>query len=341
MLLLKRSRNDVEIEIETSRWMKGSPHHRKALFLFCVFTVLATTCYLIKYIGISKSSLAELAVKHSQGEEKRAFPLARDQGRCTTLWKRSGCGSRRPILRCKPYPSTEEDRHYDAVVKTFDSLLYLNGCRHETCSLVGSSGNLKNRARGKMIDRSKIVIRLNNQPITGYEKYVGTRPADIMIFNYQTDCFTNTSHPTLYIRSADKPLREDAVIIKKCQANRFAPLYSLSTYVQHQAQILLKTYAVRYNVQREVYSSKGNYFHATSGFKALIFSMMICRQVHLFGFGMQEAKTWHYYPPYRKYTPPHHEMFLEMKIIQDIAKRTLNSSIANFLDKEFSNLIVY
>ena len=118
-------------------------------------------------------------------------------------------------------------------------------------------------------------------------------------------------------------------------------LYSLSSYIQRQAQILLKAYAVRYNVQRNVSGSKGNYFHATSGFKALIFSLMICRQVDLFGFGMQGAKTWHYYPPYRNSTPPHHERSLGMKIIQDIAKTTYNSSIANFLDEGSSKLTVH
>ncbi|XP_062499527.1 uncharacterized protein LOC134176867 [Corticium candelabrum] len=321
--------------------MKGSHCQTKVLFTSLIFTVGVTTCCLIAYLGVSKSSYRiESARKYSE-RNKGAFSVGTDQRRCTTLWERFGCGSQYPILRCKPFPSTEKDRHYDAVVKTFNSLVHLNGCRHETCSLVGSSGILKNHARGKVIDKSKIVIRVNNQPITGFEKYVGTRPADIMIFNYQTDCFTNTSHPTLYIRSTNKPLREDAVIIKKCQANRFALLYSLSTYVQHQAQILLETYAVRYKVQRNVSGSKGNYFHATSGFKALIFSLMICRQVHLFGFGMEGAKTWHYYPPYRNYTPAHHEMSLEMKIIQDIAKTTYNSSIANFLDGGSSKLTVH
>ena len=264
--------------------------------------------------------------------------------RCThTLWERVGCNSERPILRCSQFLSKHnpDEHHYDAVVKTFDSLVYLNGCPHDTCSLVGSSGNLKNHAHGKVIDENEVIIRLNNQPIRGYEKYVGTRPADIMILNDHTNCFRNTSHPTLYIRSTDSPLRENAVIIKKCQSNRIVPLYSLSKYVQHQAQIMLKAYAVRYNIQREVVGTKGNYIHATSGFKALVFSMMICRQVHLFGFGMQGAKAWHYYPPYRNYTPPHHETSLEMKIIQDIAKRNVKGNIFYFQNDLFGKLTIH
>ena len=330
----------LTLEVESSKTNQVELYRYRKVPLILVAAGFAFL-YLPLFLQSSSIPMFDWS-KRGASHTHRSKTVSTQRG-CTSLWKRVGCNSSRPIFRCRPFQSssTRKERHYDAVVKTFDSLVYLNGCRHETCSLVGSSGNLKNRARGKLIDKSSIVIRLNNQPITGYEKYVGTRPADIMIFNYHIDCFTNTSHPTLYVRSTANPLRENAVIIKKCQAHRIVPLYSLSKYVQRQAQILLKAYAVRYNVQRKVYSSKGNYIHATSGFKALIFSMMICRQVHLFGFGKKGAKTWHYYPPYRNYTPPHHEMFLEMKIIQDIAKTTQNSSMADFIDEAFSKLTVH
>ncbi len=308
--------------------------------------ILVAAGFAVLYLPLflQSSSVSKFySSKRGASQTHRSETVSTQRG-CASLWKRVGCNSSRPILRCRPFQSssTRKERHYDAVVKTFDSLVYLNGCRHETCSLVGSSGNLKNHARGKLIDKSSVVIRLNNQPITGYEKYVGTRPADIMVFNDHIWCFNNTSHPTLYIRSTDSSLRENAVIIKKCQANRIAPLYSLSRYVQRQAQILLKAYAERYNVQRSFSGSKSNYFRATSGFKALVFSMMICRQVHLFGFGMQGTKTWHYYPPYDKdYTPSHHETSLEIKIIQDIATLNYNSSMLGFLDGAVSELTVY
>ena len=285
----------------------------RRLWLLSVFLVgLSTISYRVIYIGVWKNFHARQP--------------------CATLWERVGCRSKYPILRCMPHQRSPEERHHDTVVTTFDSLLYLDACRHDTCSLVGSSGNLRNYLHGKLIDKSNVVIRVNNPPIRGYEDYVGTRPADILIFNdHIANCFGNSTHPTLYIRSTDNALTKNGGVIKKCQAHWVAPLYSFSRFIQQQTRAALLYYAERFPSTRPS-------IHATSGLKAVLFSMMICRQVVLFGFGMQGAKTWHYYPPYSNYTPSQHDISIETRIIQDLANGTFRSSLADFRDDTFGKL---
>jgi hypothetical protein len=66
--------------------------------------------------------------------------------------------------------------------------------------------------------------------------------------------------------------------------------------------------------------------------------MLICRYVHVFGFGVKGAKTFHYFSSDTAYKPPHHEMFLEMRIIKDIANKKLNSFLLNLTDGVFGNV---
>ncbi|XP_062500198.1 uncharacterized protein LOC134177435 [Corticium candelabrum] len=292
--------------------MRRSAQRLKELSFLFMIIGLTTITYFVIYIRV-------IGTPHGIHKEKikrLKFQRLRDRLGCISLWEQVGCRSKYSILRCARSKRSPDERHYDSFVTTFESLVYLNACRHDTCSLVGSSGNLRNHRYGKLIDASNIVIRINNPPIKGYEEYAGTRPADISIVNDHSNCFNSTTHPTLYIRSKDNALTKDQGVIGVCQAHRIASLYSLSRFIQR------------------------NYVHATSGLKALIFSMMICKQVLLFGFGMQGTNSWHYYPPYSNYTPLHHEMSLESRIIQDLANGTFGSSTADFRNEIFGKVNV-
>ena len=303
------------------------------MFMIIGLTIITYFVIYIRVIGTPHGI-------HKEKIKRLKFQRLRDRLGCISLWEQVGCRSKYSILRCARSKSSTDERHYDSLVTTFESLVYLNACRHDTCSLVGSSGNLRNHSYGKLIDASNIVIRINNPPIKGYEEYAGTRPADISIVNDHSNCFSSTTHPTLYIRSTDSALTKDRGVIGVCQAHRIASLYSLSRFIQRESRKALHVYAQRYNVQTTVVRSAGNYVHATSGLKALIFSMMICKQVLLFGFGMQGTNSWHYYPPYSNYTPLHHEMSLESRIIQDLANGTFGSSTADFRNEIFGKVNV-
>ena len=101
------------------------------------------------------------------GSENRVPPV---------LWDTVGCDSKHPVLRCQPSLRNKADRPFNTTVRfhDFKNIMYLNSALHNSCSLVGSSGNLKNHAYGEHIDNSSIVIRINNPPVKGYEQFVGT-----------------------------------------------------------------------------------------------------------------------------------------------------------------------
>jgi hypothetical protein len=90
-----------------------------------------------------------------------------------TLWDSVGCDSKHPILSCKTLGQKLRRKTFFTRFHDVKNVTYLNSTRHSTCSLVGSSGNLRNHAYGERIDKSNIVIQINNPPVKGYEEFAG------------------------------------------------------------------------------------------------------------------------------------------------------------------------
>ena len=207
---------------------------------------------------------------------------------------------------------------------------------------MGSSGDLRNHAYGKLIDSKDIVIRINNPPVNGYEEFVGYRPADIMMINshlFGERCVVPTNHSTLYVCTPSNGLREETQTIRVCKAHLKANVYGISKYILQISHHFLEVYAQRYNLSRGMHGE--NYIRPTSGFKALLFSMLVCRHVFMFGFGMQGAQTFHYYSNDTVYRPPHHVVDLEMRIFEDIARGTLDSGIVDLKAKVFGKVSIH
>ena len=53
----------------------------------------------------------------------------------------------------------------------------------QTCALVGNSGHLLKMDYGKQIDANDIVVRINQAPTRGYEKYVGKRTTHLSLIH--------------------------------------------------------------------------------------------------------------------------------------------------------------
>jgi hypothetical protein len=257
------------------------------------------------------------------------------------LWDFVGCHSKYPILKCKPFSKERGSRAFCSELQSVKNISLLNSTRHNTCSLVGSSGNLRNHEYGKLIDNSSVIIRINNPPVKGYEKFVGSRPADIMVINnqlYGDRCPTlRAGHSTLYVCAPSTGLLRTKQTIRVCKVHQMTPVYCLSNYIQIKIKNILKSYAYKYGVKRSVSGHNEDFIHSTSGLKALLFSMLICRRVDVFGFGVKGAKTFYYFSR-AAYQPSHHEMFLEMRIIEDIANKKLDSFLLNLTDGVFGNV---
>ena len=250
------------------------------------------------------------------------------------LWQSVGCSSPRPLLNCG-LTSTYETT---ATRADFAGSIHLKGSRHSSCSLVGSSSNLKNHKRGREIDSRGIIIRVNNPPLKGFTPYVGNRTADILFINDQlTRCEFSNNHKTLYIRPVYRLLANASILVKRCHLERGQiKLYSVSGYIEKSVRQILYGYAETYKV-----THKRRYW-PSSGFRALFFSRMICKRVHVYGFGMEGAKTLHYYSRRQKYTlPSYHDFSLETRIINDIANGKFNNTIFDFSWRGFGTVIVH
>lgn len=151
-------------------------------------------------------------------------------------------------------------------------------------------------------------------------------------------CPTLTDHATLYVCTAYGGLVKTEKTIRLCKIHEMTPVYCLSTYILRTAKSILKSYAHKYSVNRSVLTNDKYYIHLTSGLKALLFTMLICRQVHVFGFGKEGTEAYSYFSNDTAYKPPYHEMSLEMRIIRDIANRTFNSSLLNLTDEVFGTV---
>ena len=258
------------------------------------------------------------------------------------LWDSVGCNSRYPILQCEAIKRKVPTLDLTASLADFENSVYLNSTAHNSCSLVGSSGNLRNHAYGKLIDNNSIVIRINNPPVKGYEEFVGHRPAEIMFINNQLfgkRCLVPINHSTLYVCAASRGLIQQVKTARLCKAQKKAKIYGISKYLGQISDNLLAEYAQRYNLSRGI--SGENYIRPTSGFKSLLFSMLVCRHVHMFGFGMQGADRFHYYSKDTVYSPKHHAVDLETKILEDIDRGTFDSDLVDLKDTVFGKVTVH
>ena len=287
-----------------------------------------------RYVGLSRlKSLAALQVRHDQASKEGASPK---------LWDSVGCNSKHPILLCKTIKSNVTHFDVPASLDDFGDSVYLNSTVHNSCSLVGSSGNLRNHAYGKLIDSKSIVIRINNPPMNGYEEFVGYRPADILMINNHLSrekCHLPTNDSTLYVSTPFNGIRNGTQTIRLCNAHLKAKILDLSSHIQQISHDLLEMYVQRHNLRKGIHGQHD--IHPTSGLKALLFSMLVCRRVHMFGFGMQGAKTFHYYSNDTVFRPPHHEVDLEMTIYKDIERGTLDSDIIDLRDEVFGKVTIH
>ena len=64
--------------------------------------------------------------------------------------------------------------------------LAANGGAWGSCAVVGSGGSLWRSGLGKEIDAHDVVLRLNNAPTIGYERFVGSRTTHRLINNQWT-----------------------------------------------------------------------------------------------------------------------------------------------------------
>uniref|UniRef100_A0A3B4DYX7 ST3 beta-galactoside alpha-2,3-sialyltransferase 1 n=1 Tax=Pygocentrus nattereri TaxID=42514 RepID=A0A3B4DYX7_PYGNA len=180
-------------------------------------------------------------------------------------------------------------KNYSAVVETLFSLFpdeehYSDAGPHRcrTCAVVGNSGNLKGSHYGPLIDAHDVVIRMNKAPIAGFEKDVGLKTTHHAIYPESAVDMDNSTHLVLV---PFKILDLEWLISVFTTKHITAPCLLLKVMILHPefmkyvSEIWLK--------------QKGKY--PSTGFIMLVFSLHICDQVNVFGFGASKNGNWYHY----------------------------------------------
>lgn len=159
--------------------------------------------------------------------------------------------------------------------------------------VIGNSGNIKNYLLGNKINNFNVIIRLNNAPIYGYEKYIGSR-TDIRI------CAHNA------IGNLDDSLLKNIKILV---------VWGVDLHLYNKKNILLKI--KKKYPKLKIYKLRDDYldynytlFHKytgknrnkmiwlSTGWFAIFFAKMISNTVYVHGFGFTDKNNickYHYY----------------------------------------------
>lgn len=215
---------------------------------------------------------------------------------------------------------------YDVVVEKLfplfpDKKYYQDGgpdrCR--TCAVVGNSANLNGSRYGHFIDAHDLVFRLNKGPTEGYEKDVGSRTTHRVIYPMSATDVGNSTHLVLL------PFKVvDFQWLMGIFTGNPAPYpKKVKTTIKGNKDLVM---IINPEFMRYVYenwlSKKGKY--PTTGLFMIIFSLHICDQVSVFGFGADKKGRWgHYYEPkYHQYfNTGNHKGSLEYSVLQELANR--------------------
>uniref|UniRef100_A0A8D2DBH0 CMP-N-acetylneuraminate-beta-galactosamide-alpha-2,3-sialyltransferase 1 n=1 Tax=Sciurus vulgaris TaxID=55149 RepID=A0A8D2DBH0_SCIVU len=163
------------------------------------------------------------------------------------------------------------------------------GCRR--CAVVGNSGNLKESSYGPEIDSHDFVLRMNKAPTAGFEADVGSK----------------TTHHLVYPESFRELGEDVSMVLVPFKITDLQWVVSATTtgtishtYVPVPSKISVKQDKILiYHPAfiKYVFDSwlQGHGRYPSTGILSVIFSMHICDEVDLYGFGADSKGNWHHY----------------------------------------------
>ena len=113
---------------------------------------------------------------------------------------------------------------------------------HDTCAVVGSSGNLLNYEFGAEIDAHDIVFRINLPPMKGYEKYVGSRKGDVLVLNYLKSHWP-CHNPKHFILTCHRHPAAYADFVRTCRTRYGRKTYGMAPRVMELSKDIFHAYA--------------------------------------------------------------------------------------------------
>uniref|UniRef100_A0A667ILL6 CMP-N-acetylneuraminate-beta-galactosamide-alpha-2,3-sialyltransferase 1 n=1 Tax=Lynx canadensis TaxID=61383 RepID=A0A667ILL6_LYNCA len=162
-------------------------------------------------------------------------------------------------------------------------------CRR--CAVVGNSGNLRESWYGPQIDGHDFVLRMNKAPTAGFEADVGSK----------------TTHHLVYPESFRELGENVSMVLVPFKTTDLEWVVSATTtgtishtYVPVPAKIRVKKNKILiYHPAfiKYVFDNwlQGHGRYPSTGILSVIFSLHICDEVDLYGFGADSKGNWHHY----------------------------------------------
>ncbi|XP_065840019.1 type 2 lactosamine alpha-2,3-sialyltransferase-like [Oscarella lobularis] len=219
-----------------------------------------------------------------------------------SLWELGGCDTDYPLLQCKR--ELKDNAKFLEPLRMATKNDFREGSlldlRHDRCAVVGSSGNVLHYDLGKEIDEHNIVIRVNPplsqfQDSSHFGKYVGRRHGDVIIFGAsalrpgcpqlkkdQRYILTTQSSDTLFKNKIYFQFYED------CWKKYNLKTFTLNGVFRQKAERLAA-------FVRKQCPSNAMRHSITSGLTAIVFTLHLCHNVDLYGFGLNEANQFEYH----------------------------------------------
>ncbi|XP_005872828.1 PREDICTED: CMP-N-acetylneuraminate-beta-galactosamide-alpha-2,3-sialyltransferase 1 [Myotis brandtii] len=163
------------------------------------------------------------------------------------------------------------------------------GCRR--CAVVGNSGNLRESWYGPHIDSHDFVLRMNKAPTTGFEADVGSKTTHHFVY---PESFRELAENVSMVLVPFKTLDLEWVVSATTTgtiSHTYVPVPSKIKVKKDQILIYHPAF-IKY-----VFDSwlQGHGRYPSTGILSVIFSLHICDEVDLYGFGADSRGNWHHY----------------------------------------------
>lgn len=163
------------------------------------------------------------------------------------------------------------------------------GCRR--CAVVGNSGNLRESWYGPHIDSHDFVLRMNKAPTAGFEADVGSKTTHHFVY---PESFRELAENVSMVLVPFKTLDLEWVVSATTTgtiSHTYIPVPSKIKVRKDQILIYHPAF-IKY-----VFDSwlQGHGRYPSTGILSVIFSLHVCDEVDLYGFGADSRGNWHHY----------------------------------------------
>ncbi|XP_074243273.1 CMP-N-acetylneuraminate-beta-galactosamide-alpha-2,3-sialyltransferase 1 isoform X2 [Saimiri boliviensis] len=163
------------------------------------------------------------------------------------------------------------------------------GCRR--CAVVGNSGNLRESAYGPEIDSHDFVLRMNRAPTAGFEADVGTKTTHHLVYPESfRELGDNVSMVLVPFKTIDLEWVVSATTTGAI-SHTYVPVPAKIRVKQDKILIYHPAF-IKYVFDNWL---QGHGRYPSTGILSVIFSMHVCDEVDLYGFGADSKGNWHHY----------------------------------------------